>query len=165
MIGFQPICELMSSCSFVSSSPRLLPACRRRAKLQSIIIGGEGAPSPSYFNEKRLSSSGEKPLDCWDTRTRTKNDRTRICSVTITPYPNQMKIKLFSWDTRTRTKNDRTRICSVTITPYPNLFIRTLQLVFLLRVQSYEYFFIRKTFCLKIFFLFYFFCSEALINP
>ena len=23
----------------------------------------------------------------WDTRTRTKNDRTRICSVTITPYP------------------------------------------------------------------------------
>lgn len=27
-------------------------------------------------------------LTCWDTRTRTKNDRTRICSVTITPYPN-----------------------------------------------------------------------------
>ena len=25
---------------------------------------------------------------CWGTRTRTKNDRTRICSVTITPYPN-----------------------------------------------------------------------------
>lgn len=25
---------------------------------------------------------------CWDTRTRTRNDRTRICSVTITPYPN-----------------------------------------------------------------------------
>ena len=24
---------------------------------------------------------------CWDTRTRTRNDRTRICSVTITPYP------------------------------------------------------------------------------
>ena len=24
----------------------------------------------------------------WDTRTRTRNDRTRICSVTITPYPN-----------------------------------------------------------------------------
>ena len=24
----------------------------------------------------------------WGTRTRTKNDRTRICSVTITPYPN-----------------------------------------------------------------------------
>ena len=23
----------------------------------------------------------------WDTRTRTRNDRTRICSVTITPYP------------------------------------------------------------------------------
>ena len=24
----------------------------------------------------------------WDTRIRTRNDRTRICSVTITPYPN-----------------------------------------------------------------------------
>ena len=28
------------------------------------------------------------PLDSWDTRIRTRNDRTRICSVTITPYPN-----------------------------------------------------------------------------
>ena len=27
-------------------------------------------------------------VESWDTRTRTKNDRTRICSVTITPYPN-----------------------------------------------------------------------------
>ena len=27
---------------------------------------------------------------CWGTRTRTKNDRTRICSVTITPYPNTL---------------------------------------------------------------------------
>src|SRR5574344_1953426 len=32
---------------------------------------------------KRLSD-----LCGWDTRTRTKNGRTRICSVTITPYPN-----------------------------------------------------------------------------
>ncbi len=57
----------------------------------------------------------------WDTRTRTRNDRTRICSVTITPYP-KLKIELFDcWDTRTRTRNDRTRICSVTITPYPNI--------------------------------------------
>ena len=28
----------------------------------------------------------------WGTRTRTKNDRTRICSVTITPYPNLFSI-------------------------------------------------------------------------
>ena len=28
------------------------------------------------------------PRLCWDTRIRTRNDRTRICSVTITPYPN-----------------------------------------------------------------------------
>ena len=37
----------------------------------------------------------------WDTRTRTKNDRTRICSVTITPYPNACfctaKLLLFSY--------------------------------------------------------------------
>ena len=26
---------------------------------------------------------------CWDTRTRTRKGRTRICSVTITPYPNR----------------------------------------------------------------------------
>lgn len=30
----------------------------------------------------------------WDTRTRTKNDRTRICSVTITPYPNVFTTRL-----------------------------------------------------------------------
>ena len=28
---------------------------------------------------------------CWGTRIRTKNDRTRICSVTITPYPKSIK--------------------------------------------------------------------------
>ena len=28
---------------------------------------------------------------CWGTRIRTKNDRTRICSVTITPYPKNLK--------------------------------------------------------------------------
>ena len=29
-----------------------------------------------------------KPLLCWDTRTRTRKNRTRICCVTITTYPN-----------------------------------------------------------------------------
>ena len=29
-----------------------------------------------------------RKLPCWDTRIRTWNDRTGICSVTITPYPN-----------------------------------------------------------------------------
>ena len=32
----------------------------------------------------------------WDTRIRTWNDRTRICSVTITPYPNV--IRNSSWN-------------------------------------------------------------------
>ena len=41
--------------------------------------------------KKSLSTDIQQPSDylCWGTRTRTKNDRTRICSVTITPYPNQ----------------------------------------------------------------------------
>ena len=43
----------------------------------------------------------EDALVGWDTRTRTKNDRTRICSVTITPYPNTCfctaKLLLFSY--------------------------------------------------------------------
>ena len=30
----------------------------------------------------------------WDTRTRTRKGRTRICSVTITPYPNVIQIYL-----------------------------------------------------------------------
>ena len=33
---------------------------------------------------------------CWDTRTRTRNDRTRICSVTITPYPNKNRFHLYT---------------------------------------------------------------------
>ncbi len=54
--------------------------------------GGQSAP---FFHDKPINTkkANERfmlhlPLKCWDTRTRTKNDRTRICSVTITPYPN-----------------------------------------------------------------------------
>lgn len=32
----------------------------------------------------------------WDTRTRTKNDRTRICCVTITPYPKKHPLTGFA---------------------------------------------------------------------
>ena len=40
--------------------------------------------------DKRKRFPPWKPLSfSWGTRTRTKNDRTRICSVTITPYPNE----------------------------------------------------------------------------
>ena len=39
-------------------------------------------------NAKRCNNHLLHLFVCWDTRTRTKNDRTRICSVTITPYPN-----------------------------------------------------------------------------
>ena len=34
-----------------------------------------------------------KSCRCWSTRTRTWNDRTRICSVTITPYSNLFKVR------------------------------------------------------------------------
>ena len=38
-------------------------------------------------SKKVLSMIRKHFFSGWDTRTRTKNDRTRICSVTITPYP------------------------------------------------------------------------------
>ena len=41
------------------------------------------------IQEKKSLSCSLSDHFCWGTRTRTKNDRTRICSVTITPYPNE----------------------------------------------------------------------------
>ena len=42
-----------------------------------------------YANNKQKSQPlSDWLFPSWGTRTRTKNDRTRICSVTITPYPN-----------------------------------------------------------------------------
>ena len=43
---------------------------------------------PMQFLKEKASSYFERCSICWDTRIRTRNDRTRICSVTITPYPN-----------------------------------------------------------------------------
>ncbi len=45
--------------------------------------------------QKKASLITERcPIGSWDTRIRTRNDRTRICSVTITPYPNIAIMKL-----------------------------------------------------------------------
>ena len=55
----------------------------------------------------------------WDTRIRTWNDRTRICSVTITPYPNFP---------------DQTLILFLTLQRYG----------FLLNWQTFEIFFSKK---------------------
>ena len=88
-------------------------------------------PSPKirWLKKKKAIDPWNRLLDiCWGTRTRTRKGRTRICSVTITPYPNHyvlywnfIALKSFlCWGTRTRTRKGRTRICSVTITPYPN---------------------------------------------
>ncbi len=53
----------------------------------------------SGTNKKSGATFISAPLGSWATRTRTMNDRTRICSVTITPLPNlnsDAKILLFS---------------------------------------------------------------------
>ena len=36
-------------------------------------------------------------LYCWDTRTRTRKNRTRICCVTITPYPKILHLTRYFW--------------------------------------------------------------------
>ena len=47
---------------------------------QSKHVALRESKKSAFYGKKTLLSG-------WDTRTRTKNDRTRICSVTITPYP------------------------------------------------------------------------------
>ena len=42
------------------------------------------------LQNRSLTEAGTHPY-CWGIWTRTINDRTRICSVTITPYPNFAK--------------------------------------------------------------------------
>ena len=99
------------------------------------------------YEKKHLSK--RKMLSSWDTRTRTRNDRTRICSVTITPYPNfafKKNTWRWSWDTRTRTRNDRTRICSVTITPYPNIIAISSTLFLNCGCKGTTFFWITKIF-------------------
>lgn len=72
---------LNSPTSFIGK--RMCQWCTRRGKVNLVSC------YLAHFilvNKKRTSK--RDALTCWDTRTRTKNDRTRICSVTITPYPN-----------------------------------------------------------------------------
>ena len=42
---------------------------------------------PNKRKSAQLLKSTIERLSCWGTRTRTRKGRTRICSVTITPYP------------------------------------------------------------------------------
>ena len=48
------------------------------------------------YIQKREAST-EVSLFCWDTRTRTRKNRTRICCVTITPYPKVICLLRFQW--------------------------------------------------------------------
>ena len=47
-------------------------------------------------NPKPLCFLGFRKFCCWGTRTRTRKGRTRICSVTITPYPNLLRFAQLS---------------------------------------------------------------------
>lgn len=57
----QPFSNTLNGCTKLACSP-------------------SGIKKSAFYDKKTLFSG-------WDTRTRTKNDRTRICCVTITPYP------------------------------------------------------------------------------
>ena len=57
-------------------------------KVVPTIDGREGKGSSTKLPKTKKASFQKKDALGWDTRIRTRNDRTRICSVTITPYPN-----------------------------------------------------------------------------
>ena len=57
-------------------------------KVVPTIDGREGNGSSTKLPKTKKASFQKKDALGWDTRIRTRNDRTRICSVTITPYPN-----------------------------------------------------------------------------
>ena len=100
--------------------------------------------------DKRKRLPPWKPLSfSWGTRTRTKNDRTRICSVTITPYPNESlqfsfagaKVllflelpKLFGENFKNGIKKDKKRDSHVEISflllDYSSLFSASMALIF-----------------------------------
>ena len=78
-------------------------------------------------------------VESWDTRTRTKNDRTRICSVTITPYPNFARGKRLYRDFKVGILGLEPRMTGPesVVLPLHHIPILLSQLVPLLRVQRY----------------------------
>lgn len=91
---------------------------------------GEQSYHAALRESKKSASYDKKTLfSSWDTRTRTKNDRTRICCVTITPYP--------------KIKYDRCRFASAKVVFFFDTAIRS------------GAFFLKK----QIYFMFYAFCS------
>ena len=78
-------------------------------------------------------------VESWDTRTRTKNDRTRICSVTITPYPNFARGKRLCRDFKVGILGLEPRMTGPesVVLPLHHIPILLSQLVPLLRVQRY----------------------------
>ena len=75
------------------------PPCRQCAWLsrgqsksadQDFSSGEQVSYSYYFLKHKKSATSKDCALLCWDTRTRTRKGRTRICSVTITPYPNTL---------------------------------------------------------------------------
>ena len=77
----------MSALSVSSTKPYQLQGDRYRNK----VVGGIALRRWEILFEMKNAKCLFQAFSvfvCWGTRTRTKNDRTRICSVTITPYPN-----------------------------------------------------------------------------
>ena len=66
-------------------------ACRRSGDSLPTERGQPAAEGKSIENKKSAEccSTTQQLQFCWGTRTRTRKGRTRICSVTITPYPNR----------------------------------------------------------------------------
>ena len=57
----------------------------RRCIIICVAVAFNESPIVHLYTTKKHLRYGD--ASCWDTRIRTWNDRTRICSVTITPYP------------------------------------------------------------------------------
>ena len=57
-------------------------------KSYRLLMDGKEMTHPQNSLKQKKASFQKKDALGWDTRIRTRNDRTRICSVTITPYPN-----------------------------------------------------------------------------
>ena len=107
-------------------------------RLSDVFILGPNIKCMAQKKEVELKAS---PLivESWDTRTRTKNDRTRICSVTITPYPNFARGKRLYRDFKVGILGLEPRMTGPesVVLPLHHIPILLSQLVPLLRVQRY----------------------------
>ena len=89
---------VMGKWLFCLSLPESLPVrTAMLLRLKAKMIRNRSQCRKGLLGEQIKNASPLNKVTCafrrWDTRTRTKNDRTRICSVTITPYPKAICLK------------------------------------------------------------------------